>query len=44
MLLTGFDETHTVEGVYFENVILDGKKVVESQVTMNEFVKDVRFE
>lgn len=43
MLLTGFDETHTVEGVYFDNVIVDGKKVVAEQVKMNDFVKDVRF-
>lgn len=44
MLLTGFDETHTVEGVHFENVMLDGKPVVAAQVKMNEFVKDVQFE
>ncbi len=43
MLLTGFDETHTVEGVIFDNVILDGKPVVAEQVKMNEFVKDVKF-
>ncbi|MDW7691174.1 glycosyl hydrolase family 28 protein [Flammeovirgaceae bacterium SG7u.111] len=44
MELVGFDKDHTVEGVYFENVVLDGKKVVAEQVTMNDFVKDVRFE
>ena len=44
MELVGFDEGHTVEGVSFENVVLDGKKVVAEQVTMNDFVKEVRFE
>lgn len=43
MELVGFDEDHTVEGVYFENVILDGKKVVAEQVTVNDFVKNIRF-
>jgi len=44
MELVGFDSDHTVENVLFENVVLDGKKVTESQVTVNEFVKNVRFE
>ncbi|MBX2876604.1 MAG: hypothetical protein KTR30_31100 [Saprospiraceae bacterium] len=44
MELTGFDEEHRVEGVLFDNVVLDGKKVEMHQVTMNEFVKGVRFE
>lgn len=44
MLLTGFDETHTVEGVVFDNVVLDGKPVVAEQVKMNDFVKNVRFD
>ncbi|WP_406683264.1 glycosyl hydrolase family 28 protein [Seonamhaeicola sp. MEBiC1930] len=44
MLLTGFDETHTVEGVLFENVILDGKPVEAKQVIANEFVKDITFQ
>ena len=43
ILLTGFDETHTVEGVYFDNVILDGKRVIAEQVKMNDYVTDVRF-
>ncbi|MEI6865251.1 glycosyl hydrolase family 28 protein [Flavicella sp.] len=43
MLLTGFDKDHTVENVVFENVILDGKRIEENQVIMNEFVKDVKF-
>ncbi|PQV48993.1 glycosyl hydrolase family 28 [Jejuia pallidilutea] len=43
MLLTGFDETHTVEGVVFDNVILDGTPVKASQVKANEFVKDIQF-
>ena len=44
MELVGFDQDHLVEGVLFENVLLDGKKVEAGQVTMNEFVKEVRFE
>ncbi|UXP32617.1 glycosyl hydrolase family 28 protein [Reichenbachiella agarivorans] len=43
MQLTGFDDTHTVENVIFDDVILDGKKVVSEQVKTNEFVKDVHF-
>ena len=41
--LIGFDEKHTIEGVVFENVMLDGKKVVAEQVTTNDFVKEIRF-
>ncbi|MBU2914118.1 glycosyl hydrolase family 28 protein [Reichenbachiella agariperforans] len=44
MQLIGFDEEHTIEGVIFDNVVLDGKKVTADQVTINEFVKDVSFE
>jgi hypothetical protein len=43
MELVGFDESHLVENVVFDNVVLDGKKVAEPQVTKNAFVKDVRF-
>lgn len=43
MELVGFDESHIVEGVTFDNVILDGKKVTAKDVTMNEFVKDIQF-
>lgn len=43
MQLTGFDDSHTVENVVFDNVLLDGKKVVAEQVKTNGFVKDVRF-
>ena len=43
MLLTGFDEEHTIEGVIFDNVVLDGKKVEAKNVKMNEFVKEVQF-
>lgn len=43
MELVGFDENHTIEGVVFENVILDGKPVTADQVTKNEFVEDVKF-
>lgn len=41
--LIGFDEEHTIEGVVFENVILDGKPVVAKQVTTNDFVKSIQF-
>lgn len=43
MRLTGFDAEHTIEGVTFDNVILDGKKVEENQVISNEFVKDIEY-
>ncbi len=43
MELIGYDEHHTIEGVLFENVLLDGKPVVKEQVTINEFVKDIQF-
>jgi hypothetical protein len=43
MLLTGFDDEHTVEGVIFDNVVLDGKKVEAKAVTINDFVKNVQF-
>lgn len=43
MELIGFDQDHLVENVLFDNVVLDGKKVVEQQVTMNEFVKSIQF-
>ena len=44
MELIGYDEHHLIEGVLFENVLLDGKKVEAKEVTMNDFVKDVTFE
>ena len=44
MELVGYDEEHTIEGVVFENVLLDGKQVVAEQVTMNDFVKGVQFQ
>ena len=43
MELIGFDENHIVENVLFDNVVLDGRKVTAENVTMNEFVKNVRF-
>jgi hypothetical protein len=43
MELVGFDQDHVVENVLFDNVVLDGKKVTEEQVIMNEFVKNIRF-
>ncbi len=41
MELIGYDEDHIVEGVVFDNVVLDGKKITLDQITINEFVKDV---
>lgn len=41
MILTGFDEGHTVEGVVFDNVKLDGKKIVKDQITINDFVSKI---
>jgi len=38
-LRVGFDKDHIIE-----NVMLDGRKVTEQHVTMNDFVKDIRFE
>lgn len=43
MELIGYDETHIVDGVVFDNVVLDGKKVTRDQVTINAFVKNVSF-
>lgn len=43
MELVGYDAEHTIEGVFFENVLLDGKQVVPEQVTMNGFVKGIQF-
>jgi hypothetical protein len=43
MELVGYDKDHIVDGVVFDNVVLDGKKVTREQVTINEFVKDVCF-
>ncbi len=44
MELIGYDEEHTIEGVFFQNIMLDGKRVAAEQVTMNDFVKEVRFQ
>ena len=43
MQLIGFDETHTIEGVTFENVILDGKEVQSNQVITNDYVTGIKF-
>lgn len=43
MELIGYDNGHTIEGVVFDNVVLDGKKVVKEQVTINPFVSEVEF-
>lgn len=42
--LIGFDQDHIVENVLFDNVVLDGRKVTAENVTMNDFVKGIRFE
>lgn len=44
MELIGFDPDHTITGVSFDNVVLDGKKIEAHQVTKNDFVKEVSFE
>ncbi len=44
MELVGYDGEHTIEGVTFENVLLDGKQVVAEQVTKNDFVKGLEFQ
>lgn len=44
MELIGYDTEHTIEGVFFENVVLDSNQVVAEQITMNEFVKKVQFQ
>ncbi|MEP2690679.1 glycosyl hydrolase family 28 protein [Maribacter dokdonensis] len=41
MELIGYDKDHIVEGVVFDNVILDGKKIEVENVIINNFVKDV---
>ena len=43
MQLIGFDKDHIIESVLFDNVVLDGRKVTAEHVTMNDFVKNVRF-
>jgi len=43
MELIGYDENHFIDGVVFDNVVLDGKKVTRDQVTINEFVTNVEF-
>lgn len=43
MEIIGYDKDHTVKGVIFDNVILDGKQVEKHQLTINEFVKEVDF-
>lgn len=39
--IEGFDEGHIVDGVVFENIIIDGKKLDPKGVMQNEFVKNV---
>lgn len=44
MELIGYDADHTVEGILFDNVILDGKNVKDLEITKNDFVKNVSFQ
>lgn len=39
--LIGFDESHLVEDIVFENVVLDGKAIDSSQINRNNFVKNI---
>ncbi len=39
--LQGFDETHTVENVVFENVVVNGKPLAAREVKQNPFVRNV---
>ena len=39
--LKGFDETHTVENVRFENVVVNGKALTAETVKTNAFVRNV---
>ncbi len=39
--IVGYDQSHLVEGVTFDNVVLDGQPIDASYVVENEFVRDV---
>ena len=39
--LTGIDEAHTIEDVYFEAVTLNGKPLTRNQVSANNFIKNL---
>ncbi|MFI3282190.1 MAG: glycosyl hydrolase family 28 protein [Rikenellaceae bacterium] len=40
--IVGFDESHLIEDVVFDNVVIDGKKIDDSYITtQNEFVRGV---
>jgi hypothetical protein len=41
--LKGFDESHSVENVLFQNVVLNGKVLTENIINKNEFVKNITF-
>ena len=40
--LNGFDEAHAVEDVLFQDVVVNGKPLVESDVKENAFVRNIR--
>lgn len=44
MELVGYDEDHSIEGVFFDNVLLDGKQVNAEQVIVNDFVEEILFQ
>ncbi|GLR18459.1 glycosyl hydrolase family 28 protein [Portibacter lacus] len=44
MEIIGYDVDHTAEDIMFENVVLDGKVIKKEQITINEFVKNVKVE
>jgi hypothetical protein len=41
--LQGFDDTHRVENVFFDNVIVNGRRLSPEDVKTNAFVKNVSF-
>lgn len=43
MELIGYDAGHIVDGVLFDNVVIDGKPIGPANLMTNEFVRDVRF-
>ena len=42
--LTGIDADHLIDGVQFDNIVLDGRVLGPEDVTKNDFVKNVEFE
>ena len=40
--LKGFDDTHAIENVSFQSVVVNGKPLTSADVRKNEFVRNVR--